>query len=322
MGQDGTTSNVKNSGIDKQLQGQLDFRENKFGVCFKRKNCTVNGYKINGYHRHSDADAWHSAPLYWDPIDGIGILGGGQDDEIDINERLIVEFPYQRKVVGIWLTDLFLSETKRYASLLNKGDEEVRQFDQDFEEAEIELRLNKKVNAKLRVTGNLALPNISFNETIDPSLFDSGNDLRQRLVVQDEDLYILSSETGAKEKIVLNPVLLGQLDTKKRNLFNNTDEDKNKTQDLLKLYSDDLDVELYPEGDRNAQRIAEILGDPKILDSLRQSAQIGRTVDNVPNGEVSANLTSPVDATSVMFYASTRTSNDFSIAGIIFPKGE
>ncbi|SLN69038.1 PEP-CTERM sorting domain-containing protein [Oceanibacterium hippocampi] len=49
-----------------------------------------------------------SGKRFWhDSVDGFGIRGGGEIDEINSSERFLVSFLLPEKLAGLWLTDLF-----------------------------------------------------------------------------------------------------------------------------------------------------------------------------------------------------------------------
>lgn len=78
------------------------------------------------------------------------------------------------------------------------------------------------------------------------------------------------------------------------------------------------EIALLAEGTEGAMGIEDLLENPEMLEILQQLAEIGRAVADIPNGEVAAILDSPIVATSVTFFAKVATSNDFSVAGIMF----
>ena len=78
--------------IDLTLENGIDFRTVAFSECFERTECEVNGVRISAEHWDNDIIGWAPSRIYWSPIDGFGVIGGGQNDEIDFEERLIVEF--------------------------------------------------------------------------------------------------------------------------------------------------------------------------------------------------------------------------------------
>ena len=297
------------SSIDTQLAQNLDFRELRFSACFGQPVCEVDGYRVIAWHRHSDRAPWHAARLYWDPVDGLGIQGGGQDDEIDYNERLIVEFPFQRGIHGVWITDLFINEVGRYTQVSGGADKAA-------ETAGVEMRLNGVEPARVIVSGDIDLPPRPFNAMIAPDLFTEGGDLRQRLVISDGAVSILSAALNATgERTVLTTIPINQLEGSKRDEIIGDD---GVSIDLSALLGEDLEVPLEREGSRNADRISAILENQLKLGEVQAEARVTRSVGNVPNGEVSAAWEDAVPATSVMFHAPEGTSNDYSVAGILF----
>lgn len=295
------------STIDEQLSSNLDLRDTRFKPCFGVTVCEIDGYRILGWRRASDLDQWRGATLYWDPIDGIGIQGGGQDDEIDYNERVIVEFPYQLHVRGVWLSDLFISEDRRYNSA---GD--VRD---SVETAGIEFRLNGNTDFQFQVSGNLALPDDPFNENVAPEIFIEGGDLRQRLVINGDQISILSATTNsAGDRTILSTVSVDQLDPEKQELFATGN---GAEYDLSAILSDGIEFTLENDSPRNIELIDQILESPALLQQIRQRSKIARTTGDVSNGEILASWSEHIHATSVMFYSLPGTSNDFSVAGLI-----
>ena len=229
------------SPIDAQLADNLDFRDLRFRNCFGESVCEVDGYRVIAWHRHSDGAQWHAAELYWDPVDGLGIQGGGQDDEIDYNERLIVEFPFQRGLHGVWLTDLFINEVPRYTEASSGADAA-----KEAETAGIEMRLKDVEPNRLVVSGDIELPQRPFNAMIAPDLFTEGGDLRQRLVISDGRVSILSAALNATgERTVLTTIPINQLEGSKRDEIIGDD---GVSIDLSALLGEDLEVPLEPEG--------------------------------------------------------------------------
>lgn len=76
----------------------IDFRGADYEVCDNELTCTVDGVGISA----SPDDSL----LWWDSIDGIGIRGG-EEDEVDLSEKLIVDFSDPINTYGVWITDLF-----------------------------------------------------------------------------------------------------------------------------------------------------------------------------------------------------------------------
>ncbi|SMY10362.1 hypothetical protein [Flavimaricola marinus] len=307
------TAAQQSSTIDEQLAQNIDLRDARFGACFRLPICEVDGLRILAWHRHSDWEDWHAAFLHWDPIDGIGVLEGGQDDEIDYNERIIIEFPHQQNVYGIWLSDLFINEGKHYAA--NATANETQVIADSAEIAGFEFRLNGNVERRLSVSGNLDLPDFSFNQRVAPDVFSEGGDLRQRLVFRDGEILVLSASLNSRgDRQLLSTVPVTELDPEKQGLFAGQD---GVEYDISALMSDGLEFMLEDDNHRNIDRINAILEDQTMLMQISSEARIARTTGSIPNGEVLASWDEPVAATSVMFHALAGTSNDFSIAGIM-----
>ena len=96
----------------------LDFKQPLFSVCNLRESCTIAGIQIsafrtaNGEQFIQDAETT-PALLHWDTIDGIGVIGGKEDDEIDPDEMVVVELPAYRAIKMFSLSDLFLGSQGR-----------------------------------------------------------------------------------------------------------------------------------------------------------------------------------------------------------------
>lgn len=91
---------------------QVDFRDTHFQAADNQHSfsTTVDGIQFT-------LTAWEiggaggDVPrlLWWDPVDGIGIRGG-EEDEIDENEMLIIEFANTIGLSHVFLSDLFAAE--------------------------------------------------------------------------------------------------------------------------------------------------------------------------------------------------------------------
>lgn len=303
------------SPIDYQLEGQLDFRDTSFRQCFEQHHCTIGGTTISAYRRASEDAEWMPARIYWDPIDGLGVLDGGQDDEIDYNERLIVELQSAGNFAGVWLTDLFTGETPRYVP--QAGDPSEQTADEDQEDAIVQLFRAGQLVEKLLVSGNQSLPHQSFNHVLAPSIFDIGGDLRRRLIIADGQAHLMLTERDGTGQVQLRHVPLGQLDQKKRDLFGNGPDDS-QTAELLEHYSADLEVDLFVDYSSNARRLSNLLDDPDRLTHLNTAASVRRQWSDRSNGEVSVKFEQPLVIDRLEFSSSLRTSNDFSVAGLFF----
>ena len=77
------------------LSPQVDFRSDSFSSADNQHSISGEvdgvGFTVSAY-RLNDVDEMEEALLWWDALDGLGIRGGGQDDEIDFDERLVITF--------------------------------------------------------------------------------------------------------------------------------------------------------------------------------------------------------------------------------------
>lgn len=95
----------------------IDFKDERFAVCKGETRCTVNGVTIEAFkfpgQAAGDSSVGQPGMLYWDNSDGFGVMGGGQDDEIDPDELIVVEFARGRIVKEVRLSDLYFDTTGR-----------------------------------------------------------------------------------------------------------------------------------------------------------------------------------------------------------------
>ena len=89
------------------LSPQVDFRSGSFSSGNNQHSVSGEvdgvGFTVSAY-RLNDVGEMEEALLWWDALDGLGIRGG-EEDEIDGDERLVITFD---TVVG--LSDLFFSD--------------------------------------------------------------------------------------------------------------------------------------------------------------------------------------------------------------------
>ncbi|MBW2339522.1 MAG: PEP-CTERM sorting domain-containing protein [Deltaproteobacteria bacterium] len=81
----------------------IDFRTSDWAGANGRSVYTVGDVTVSAYDVHDPG--WH-AKLYQDEVDGLGVLGG-QDDEIDRHEFIWVHIKGEMMINGVWITDLF-----------------------------------------------------------------------------------------------------------------------------------------------------------------------------------------------------------------------
>lgn len=96
----------------------LDFKKPLFSSCAYRSECTVGGIKISAFRTASGEKLIENATLrpailHWDSIDGLGVVGGKEDDEIDPDEKILMELPARRAIKIFNLSDLFLGSNGR-----------------------------------------------------------------------------------------------------------------------------------------------------------------------------------------------------------------
>ncbi len=89
--------------IGNSLDGHIDFRSSDYSACFGLTDCVVGGLSL------SAANEDGAAGIYWDGLDGLGVQGGQEGDEIDgLNgEMLTVNFATPTTLLGVWFSDLF-----------------------------------------------------------------------------------------------------------------------------------------------------------------------------------------------------------------------
>lgn len=307
--------------IDRELADQLDFRTNDFALCFGVPMCEVNGVTVQAYTKPSNERDWEEGLIYWDPVDGLGIMQGGQDDEIDFNERLQITLSEPQMIDRIWLSDLFIGEGARVEDRI--ADAEVDQEDIDpeievVETAAIELALANQIRRELRVTGDRWLPNIEFNEIVDGTKAQTGEDLNFRLVISGNELqlvFVSRSLSGDRE---LDRIKIGEVDPDKEALF---DDQEELIYDLSEIFEPGEIVQLVSILQVNGRRILSVFEDKdsiQLFDEYRDGAEATRTLADVTNGEVSIVLNEPVESDGMLFYPTTGSSNDFSVAGVVF----
>ncbi len=292
--------------IDAQLANNLDFRSAAFRVCLNAPVCEVDGVRLEGGRLESGADAWQAADLYWDPVDGIGVTGGGQNDEIDVNERVVVTFSGQRPVQGIWVSDVFSGEHRRF------GGSSVRGVDEEY--AHVQFSVSGAVVGDMRISAENRLPWQAFNNHIS-SRFQGDGDLRRRIVVNKRmlELIVPGSDPGAD--VLITAPIDGEVEKEKLDIFEGV---PTVEIDLTEILAALEGAPLYAAGTLNANRIVEILERPELLDEMTAHARRHRVLGDRDNGEVAGMLDSPVMADTLTFQSPLDTSNDFSIAGVVF----
>lgn len=305
----GAAANAQGSAqIDVELADEIDFRATSFSACLNRTQCTVGNVTVLGERRLNDASEWRSAPIYWDPIDGIGIQDGAQNDEIDINERLLVRFADPQGIDRIWLSDLFINEDRRYGSSMT---DLVEGEPEDAEIAGMSLAADGAEIFNTTISGESRLPWAQFNQEIDVRFREDG-DLRRRIVVNDDIVTIVIPGEDLTLQTPVSPD-----DAKTQSLFEGLETVELDITDLLAEFNT---AALFEVGTTNFELINAIAQDPDNIAEMIRVAQEKRTSIRMSNGEVSFDVDQNLTVDEITFFSPFDASNDFSIAGIVLRK--
>ncbi|MFY0666061.1 MAG: hypothetical protein JXQ97_15665 [Natronospirillum sp.] len=303
--------------VDVDLLNQLDFRDVSFRTCFDQTSCTVGDVTIEGFRQDAITQEWLPTEIYWDPIDGLGILGGAQNDEIDVDERLVVNFAEPVEVNRLWLSDLFISEHGRYGGF--------NSFTENIEFANVEFYdEGAQSMMQMQISGVVNLPRDPFNETVraaNPNQPGSADvypwrelgDMRRRVSLTNEEIILYYPDESTRRGQFLR-VPIGDIDPEKKVIFAGLETVEI---DILPLLLALDGAALFENGTRNADRIRSIIEEPALLSSLQNNAQIRRVVGTRDNGEVAGILNQPIRASMITIEAPLSTSNDFSVAGLV-----
>ncbi len=293
---------TEDSLIEQQLLNGIDLRKEAFQVCLDIPVCTVDGLRIEGFYRDVSG-AWQPQVLYWDAIDGFGVKGGGQNDEIDFNEKLVITATQPVQVKGVWLSDLFIGEDSHYGA--------ASQDTQGIESGQITLSsADGKTLAVVVVSGDKTLPDVSFNTAV-YSGFDEGGDMLLRLLVDGNAVSIVGADD--KEGAPLS-TSIGNIDLDKESIFAGVPTVERNDAELWTMIDG---TALFPAGTRNAEMLTELANDPKIYETIYRRALVMRSLGDVENGEVALLFDTPVATTIFTFLSPLGTSNDFSVAGFV-----
>jgi len=291
--------------IDIELAGNLDFRAESFGACFGLPSCVVGGITISAERREDQSAPWMPAKLYWDPIDGFGVQDGGQNDEIDFNERLVVAFEQPRGIARIWLSDLFISEDLRYGS--SQADI-VTGRPEDAEYAAIAFQIGGETVGNMTVSGLSRLPWAQFNQEVDLRFREDG-DLRRRIVINNDVITIV---VPGNDIVLRAPSAAG--DVEKQGLFEGLETVEI---DLTEILAEFNNAPLFEAGTTNFDIVRAIVENPDNLAEITRIAQNKRTSILMSNGEVGFDVDPSMIVDQLVFTAPFGPSNDFSVAGIV-----
>lgn len=305
--------------IDESMAGELDFRSLAFSSCFGQPTCTVDlvlpeksgaaalniSVTISAERNGGLLSDWHSAQIYWDPVDGLGVMGGGQNDEIDFDERLVVELGTPVNLGGLWLTDMFVYEQINYGARFSVQD--------DLEAADVVGSLRGETVLEDRITGEVSLPDDPFNGLLGGTFQESGDLLNRALIDDGKVSILMRDESGVLPDRIIRAVI-GEIDPSKTGIFDGVEVVEI---DVATLLGDAEFLPLLAVGNGNASRIEAMLGDQIQLASLKSEAERQRFVSSVPNGEVGAKMERPTLVDRLVFTAEVLSSNDYSVAGFL-----
>jgi hypothetical protein len=311
--------------ITSDLAGQLDFRDTSFRVCFEQPSCTVNGLRIVAERLGDDGEQWGPADIYWDPVDGFGVLGGGQDDEIDFDERLTISFPEPQRVARVWLSDLFAEEHRHYGQRLTVPEA----LSDDVEVAGMALLSGSEAISTATVVGRAPLPDTSFNQQV-WTAFTNDGDLNRRVVIVGDVIQVSIPNVGEDGRDLFLTVPIGEYDSEKLGIFEGVETVEIEFASLLPSFNA---APVYAAGSHNAQMIEELLDNLPALESMRLAANQraseltpqlvslqGQTSVGSDNGEVVVAASPETPVTAIRFFAPFGTSNDFSVAGFVLAR--
>jgi len=305
------TAGLAQAVIDRELSEGIDFRSVEFRACFDQTECTVNGMTITAQSREEEEAEWVEATIYWDPIDGLGIKDGAQNDEIDFNERLIVKLDTPRALNKVWLSDLFTREDRRYGS---SDTDRVEGEPEDAEIAGIGLGIDGAEFANVTVSGEARLPWATFNQEIS-IFFRENGDLRRRVLINSDDVTLVVPGTNSRGRFVTLSVPVGQIDKDKKSIFSGVETVEI---DLTEILAEFNEAPLFPVGTSNFEIIRSLVNDPAGLEKLKRVAENKRTSIRMSNGELGWQFETPQTVDTLTFYTPFDASNDYSVAGVIF----
>ena len=310
----GNASVGESSAIDLQLEAGIDFRSYAYAECLDKPVCTVGDITIHAERLNEATNLWEPAQLYWDPIDGIGVRDGAQNDEIDFDERIRVAFNDPVSLTGIWISDLFHTEDGRYGS---SGTERVEGVPEDTEVAAMTLwRDGAQIGSYTTIAAD-RLPWQPFNQEVSNNLIEDG-DLRRRVVINDEVVTLVVPGPDRNETIK-QILRLGQIDKDKKSIFDGLETVEI---DLSSILFEFQNAPLFTVGTRNFEIVRDWAQSEEATRQIRIEAESKRTSIDVSNGEIRWEIGAPVEIDAITFVVPFDASNDYSIAGILLAPTE
>jgi len=305
--------------IDEQMAGEVDFRDLAFAGCAGKTECSVSltlpeksgeasvdlSLIISAEHNTGILGGWFPAEIYWDPVDGFGVMGGGQNDEIDFNERLTIQLDTPARLGGMWMSDMFIYEHINYGASYSVQD--------DLEAADIRGFLAGEQVFETRVTGRITLPDDPFNSLMGDIFMESGDLLNRALIDEGSISILIRDEDGLFSDRIIRAVI-GEVDPAKTDIFDGVQVVEI---DLETLLGDAEFAPLLAGGNINAAHIEQIMGDQVRLASLQGAAERQRLISDVPNGEVGVAMAQTPEVDTLVFSAELQTSNDYSVVGFL-----
>lgn len=296
--------------IDADLRGQWDFRDLAFSGCFEQSECFALGVTITAERRGNDGESWVPAQLYWDPVDGIGVMAGGQNDEIDFDERVLIRFEGIKggtaNLDRVWLSDIFVGEDDRYGNSDPAGPDDV-------EVAIISSYFAGSLLSEQFVDGADVLPPDPFNEEVMAG-FEEGADLFRRIVMDGDTLTVMVPGEGDSGEMRMLSFPISEIDDDRMALFEGLETIEMDVTDILSGFNN---VPFNIAGSANAEMVSTMLQDLTDLQAVRAQAEDTRLVGSIPNGELGVELDENLDIELLVFQSVLGGSNDYSIAGII-----
>lgn len=298
--------------IDTELNDAVDFRTVAFSSCLNKSVCSVGDISISAQRRDPDIEnaPWVEGQIYWDPVDGLGIRDGAQNDEIDFNERLILRFSTPVTMTKVWLSDLFHTEDRRYRS---GSTDRIEGISEDAEVAGVTLQLGETTISTLLVEAESKLTWASFNQEILPTFRENG-DLRRRIVIDGERIVIVAPGDGGSGRLLEQRFEIAQIGLDKKSIFDGVETVEI---DLTEILAEFSGTKLFSVGTTNFEIIEALLNEPSKLENLHRVAHDKRDTIRMSNGEVGQAFGAALEADTITFFAPFDASNDFSISGIV-----